>query len=272
MTPAEPGTLIIAVGDEILGGFIVDTNSHWLAQRVREAGYPATRIEVVPDRLTSIAAAVRTAVADPEATRIIVSGGLGPTTDDRTIEAVAAALDRPLEEHPDAVGHVRGIVERMHRAGWLPSAEPSEGNLKMTVVPRGAIVLFNRRGMAPGLAYRLGSGHGPDVPGAGETGERWLFVLPGVPREFQAIVDEEVLPRFFTGSAAPDVGELHYRYAIEADFLEPMRTLEREFPDVAVGSYPQTETRELIIRVRGARRDRVQAALARLRALRPPDE
>jgi nicotinamide-nucleotide amidase len=252
-----PGTVIIAVGDELLGGFTLDTNSHWLAQQVRDVGFPCEHIEVVGDRDDDIVAAIRRAVDDPHAARVFVCGGLGPTTDDRTLPAVSRALTRPLQEDPEARAHIEGIIERMHAAGWVPTLELSEANARMALVPEGATVLRNRRGMASGLAYPL------------DGEDRWLFVLPGIPRELQAIAGEEVLPQFFAGGTAPVVRELRYGYAIEAEFFEPMRTLEREFPDVNVGSYPQTETRQLVIRIRGTDEPRVDAAVARLLELRP---
>ncbi|HEX6492996.1 MAG TPA: hypothetical protein VF112_05760, partial [Candidatus Dormibacteraeota bacterium] len=150
---------------------------------------------------------------------------------------------------------------RLHAAGWIDSDVMTEPNRKMTVVPRGARVLTNRSGMAPGLAYPLSGEDGAD---------RWLLVLPGVPRELKRLFAEEMLPAFFNEGAAPTVVELRYRYAVEAEFYEPMRRIEGEFPDVAVGSYPQTETRELVIRMRGIDPSRVEAALERLRELRPP--
>jgi len=251
------GTVIIAVGDELLGGFTLDTNSHWLAQQVREAGFPCVHVEVVADRDSDIVAAIRRAVDDPRAVRVFVCGGLGPTTDDRTLPAVSRALARPLHEDPDARAHIEAIIERMHAAGWVPTRELSEANARMALVPEGATVLRNRRGMASGLVYPL------------DGEDRWLFVLPGVPRELQAIVSEEVLPQFLAGGAAVVVRELRYGYAIEAEFFEPMRALEREFPDVSVGSYPQTETRQLVIRIRGTDESRVDAAVARLVELRP---
>ena len=260
MSETPAGSVIIAVGDELLGGFTLDTNSHWLAEQVREAGFPCQRIEVVGDREEDIVAAVRRAAAEPRALRVFVCGGVGPTTDDRTLQAVASALGRPLQVNPEARAHIEGIIERMHAAGWVPTRELSEANARMASVPEGATVLHNRRGMASGLAYPLA---------ADGDAERWLFVLPGVPREFQAIVGEEVLPRFFLGCAAPTVRELRYGYAIEAEFFEPMRVLEQEFPDVSVGSYPQTETRQLVLRLRGRDAARVDAAAARLLELRP---
>jgi molybdenum cofactor synthesis domain-containing protein len=230
MPQGHDSTVIVAVGDELLGGFTLDTNSHWLAQQVREAGWPVRRIEVVADRDEDIVAAIHRAVAD--ALRVFVCGGVGPTTDDRTLAAVARALGRPITENPEARAHIQGIVERMHAAGWVDNTEISEAALE-----------------------------------AGD--DRWLFVTPGIPREMQAIVSEEILPRWFAGGSAPVVRQLEYGFAIEAQFFEPMRVLEREFPEVSVGSYPQTETRRLIIRVSGADASRVDAAVARLLEMRP---
>jgi molybdenum cofactor synthesis domain-containing protein len=251
--------VIVAVGDELLGGFTLDTNSHWLAQQVREAGWPVRRIEVVADRDEDIVAAIDRAVSD--AWRVFVCGGVGPTTDDRTLAAVSHALGRPIVSDAEALAHIQGIVTRMHAAGWVDSTEVSEANLRMAQVPAGAVVLRNRRGMASGLAYPVGP------PEGGE--DRWLFVLPGIPREMQAIVAEEIVPRWFAGGSAPVVRQLEYGFAIEAHFFEPMQALEREFPDVAVGSYPQTETRRLVIRLSGADASRVEAAMARLLEMRP---
>lgn len=263
MPPGVPdprsSSVIVAVGDELLGGFTLDTNSHWLAQQVREAGWPVRRIEVVADRDEDIVAAIGRAVAD--AWRVFVCGGVGPTTDDRTLAAVSHALGRPIVEDAEALAHIRGIVARMHAAGWVDTTDVSEPNMRMAQVPEGAVVLRNRRGMASGLAYPVGPAE------AGE--DRWLFVTPGIPREMQAIVAEEILPRWFAGGSAPTVRQLDYAFAIEAQFFEPMQELERDFPDVSVGSYPQTETRRLVIRLSGSDASRVEAAAARLLEMRP---
>jgi len=250
-----PSTVLIAVGDEILSGHTLDTNSQLLARRAFAAGRPVRRIEVVGDQNPAIAAAIQRALVDPNVDRIAVCGGIGPTPDDHTFEAVAEALERPLEINAAALAHISAIVERMHRAGWVDTAEVSEANLRSATVPAGSTVIPNRRGMAPALAISVGD-------------DRWLFVLPGIPREFMTIVDEELVPRFFTGGSEPVVVEVHYHHVPEAEMYGPMRVLEAEFPDVRVGSYPQTERRELIIRLRGDDIDRVEAAAARLRVLR----
>lgn len=248
-------TAIVTVGDEILSGHTQDTNSSFLAQHAFAAGRPVAHIEVVPDQPAAIVAAIRRAIDDPDITRIAVCGGIGPTPDDRTFQAVADALGRPLELNPIAYASIEALARRMHAAGWIDKPEVSDANRRCAMVPVGATVLANRRGMAPPLAIDLGH-------------DRWLFVLPGIPREFTTIVEEELIPGYFAGGTAPIVREVHYRSVPESEMSQPMLVLEAEFPDVTVGSYPHVERRELVIRLRGHEAERVDAAVARLRSLR----
>jgi nicotinamide-nucleotide amidase len=248
-------TAIVTVGDEILSGHTQDTNSSFLARLAFAAGHPVAHIDVVSDQTTAIVAAIRRAVDDPEISRIAVCGGIGPTPDDRTFQAVAEALGRPLELNPIAYATIEALAQRMFAAGWIDKPEVSAANRRCAMVPVGATVLANRHGMAPPLALDIGRG-------------RWLFVLPGIPREFTTIVEEELIPRYFAGGTAPVVREVHYRSVPESEMSQPMLVLEAEFPDVSVGSYPQVERRELVIRLRGREADRVDAAVARLRSLR----
>ncbi len=248
-------TAIVMVGDEILSGHTQDTNSSLLARLAFAAGRPVAHIEVVADQPAAIIAAIRRAMDDAQISRIAVCGGIGPTPDDRTFQSVAEALDRPLELNPIAYANIEALAKRMHQAGWIPKPEVSEANRRCAIVPSGATVLINRRGMAPPLAIAIGD-------------DRWLFVLPGIPREFSAIVEEELIPQYFVGGTAPVVRELHYRSVPESEMYEPMLALEQEFPDITVGSYPHVERRELVIRLRGHDSERVDAAVARLRAMR----
>jgi nicotinamide-nucleotide amidase len=248
-------TVLIAVGDELLSGHTLDTNSHLLTGRLFAAGWPVRRIEVVGDDNEAIATAVRRALAEPGVERVVVSGGIGPTPDDHTFEAVALALERPLEVNPEALSRISAIVERMHEAGWVNTSEVSEANRRSATLPQGAVLLTNRRGMAPAVALRT-------------NGEQWIFVLPGIPREFATVVDEELVPRFFTGRARRLVAEVTYVSVPEAEMYEPMRKLSSEFPEISVGSYPQTEKRQLIIRLSGYSGERLRAAEQRLRELR----
>jgi molybdopterin-biosynthesis enzyme MoeA-like protein len=252
---ALPASLLVIVGDEILAGFTVDRNGPLAARRLFEAGYPVARIEIVGDAVADIATAVRRGVADPAVARIIVCGGVGPTPDDRTHEGVAAGLDRALVENVTALASIEAQVARMHRAGWLDSPIPSAANRRMALMAEDGRALENRRGMAPPLAVALGA-------------DRWLFVLPGVPWEFESALEEAVIPEFFTGGRPLHVVELRCTGVAEAEIAGPMLQLGREFPDVAVGSYPQ-RGRELIVRLRGEDPIRVRAGAARLVELRP---
>ncbi|MGO8687604.1 MAG: competence/damage-inducible protein A [Candidatus Dormibacteria bacterium] len=265
---ALPRTLLVIVGDELLGGFTSDANGALAAHLLFEAGYPVCRIEVVGDTVDDIADAVRRGIADPSVNRVIVSGGIGPTPDDRTHEAVATALGRELVEDREALRHIEQVVARMHAAGWVASPVPAAANRRMARMAAGGRILENRRGMAPPLAVRLDAVPGRTESSAAAPGERWLFVLPGVPREFRTVLEEVLVPEYFAGSRAPAVTELRYPGAIEADLAEPMRRLETEFPDVTVGSYPQQQSRDLVIRLRGEDPARVSAAAERLGELR----
>jgi molybdenum cofactor synthesis domain-containing protein len=247
-------TVIIAVGDEILSGHTLDTNSNLLARAVFNAGHPARRIEVVGDDRDAIAAAVRRAAREDGVRHIVVSGGIGPTPDDVTFDAVAAALDRPVVLHALAFEHIQRLIARMHDAGWFESSEVSPANRRSAMLPDGAELITNRRGMAPAIRIALG--------------DRNLYVLPGIPREFATIVEEELIPLHFGQGAAQTVFEVRYSSVPEADMAVPMRQLAEEFPDVAVGSYPQTQRRELVMRLRGLDPQRVAAAAERLRQLR----
>jgi len=239
---------IVAVGDELVGGFTLDTNSHWLAERLRLLGYPVKRATAIRDRPQEIIDQVRRELADPELTHVFVSGGLGPTPDDRTFAALAEALGRGLVIWEETRARIERRVQRMHAAGLLESPEVTEGNLRMARIPAGPAHVFkNKRGMAPGVVY--------------EAEGKLVFVLPGVPLELKSIFTEELEPQFLSDGAAATVRELRFTFAVEARFYPLMRELEEKFPDVSVGSYPNFETKELVIRCLGADPKRVEAAL-----------
>ncbi|MDA8394295.1 MAG: molybdopterin-binding protein [Candidatus Dormibacteraeota bacterium] len=250
---------IIAVGDEVLSGHTADSNSHFLAGRLRATPYPVSRIVVVPDRVSAIVPELSLAAAgSPD--RVFCFGGLGPTPDDRTYEAIADFLGVPLVEDPATMERIRARTEDLYRQGRLAGPEPNPGNRKMTLVPEGSLVLRNPVGSAPPTATRL--------PGKG--GARWLIALPGVPAELRAIVDQEVLPRFCAGGPALAFRELRYSGVAESQFYGVLTELGEEFPQVSFGSYPQPGRGGLVIRVSSSDGAQLSLALTRLRELRPP--
>jgi molybdopterin-biosynthesis enzyme MoeA-like protein len=181
-------------------------------------------------------------------THVFCSGGLGPTPDDRTFSALAQALGRELTVWDETRARIERRVQRMHAAGLLDSPDVTEGNLRMARIPAGPAHVFkNRRGMAPGVVY--------------EANGKRIFVLPGVPLELKAIFTEELEPEFLAKGSAATVRELRFTFAVEARFYPLMKELEESYPDVSVGSYPNFETKELVIRCLGADPKRVDAVI-----------
>jgi molybdenum cofactor synthesis domain-containing protein len=247
---------IVAIGDELVGGFTQDTNSFWLSERLRLLGHPVVRITVVRDRAGEIVEQVRRELADPGVADVFCCGGLGPTPDDRTFAALADALGRELVIWEETRARIERRVKRLHEAGLLESPEVTEANLRMARIPANPAHVFrNRRGMAPGVVYE-------------QDGHR-VFVLPGVPMELKGIFTEELEPRYLSDAPAAIVRELRFTFAIEAKFYPLMRELEERYPDVSVGSYPNFETKELVIRVLGNEPKRVDAALEEIRRRAP---
>jgi len=248
IVPRMAASSLIAIGDELVGGFTLDSNSHWLAERLRLLGYPVKRITAIRDRPQEIVDQLRRELADPELTHVFVSGGLGPTPDDRTFASVAEALGRELAIWDETLARIERRVRRMHEAGLLDSPDVTEGNLRMARIPDRPLHVFkNKRGMAPGVVYEV-------------EGKR-IFVLPGVPLELKGIFTEELEPQFLADGAAAIVRELRFMFAVEARFYPLMREIEQKFPDVSVGSYPNFETKELVIRCLGSDPKRVDEVI-----------
>jgi nicotinamide-nucleotide amidase len=247
-----PNSSIVAIGDELVGGFTLDTNSHWLADRLRLLGFPVKRVTAIRDRPEEIVDQVRRELVDDVVTHVFLSGGLGPTPDDRTFAALAEALGRELVVWEETRARIERRVQRMHEAGLLDSPEVTEGNLRMARIPAGPAHVFkNKRGMAPGVVYEV-------------NGKR-IFVLPGVPLEMKSIFTDELKAQFLSEGAAATVREIRFTFAVEARFYPLMKELEERFPDVSVGSYPNYETKELVIRCLGADPKRVEEVLGVIR-------
>lgn len=162
---------IIVVGSELLSFGRVDTNSLYIASRLAELGISVRYKQVVGDRLEDISQAVKLALDRSEI--VFLTGGLGPTNDDITREAVAEALSRDLKEDASVVR----VMERLYKK-W--GRNMSENNRRQSLVPEGATVMPNFNGTAPGLFI--------------DEGDSLVFILPGPPRELNPMVDEQVLP------------------------------------------------------------------------------
>lgn len=158
---------VIAIGDEIASGQILDTNSRWLSQRLIELGIRVLYHTTVGDELEPCAAVLRQAIGRADV--VVVTGGLGPTADDLTREALAEAADRPLVEDAQALEQIRQLFAR--RARPMP-----DQNRRQAFFPAGSQIIPNAHGTAPGIDL--------EVPREG-IGPSRVFVLPGVPAEMK---------------------------------------------------------------------------------------
>jgi nicotinamide-nucleotide amidase len=163
---------ILTIGTELTRGEILDSNAAWLATELTEAGFTVKAIDTVPDDLPAVVAAFQRLAAT--ARIVVVTGGLGPTTDDLTAAAAAQAAGVELVRDESSVLAIRRRVES--RGGTM-----NAGHEKQADVPAGAEILPNSQGTAPGFAVHLG----------GST----ALCLPGVPREMKEMFLEQVLPR-----------------------------------------------------------------------------
>jgi nicotinamide-nucleotide amidase len=163
---------IIGVGTELLLGQIINTNAAWIGQRLADVGWDCLRHTVVGDNEQRIAETIREALDRADA--VIVTGGLGPTQDDVTREALAAVAGVSLGRQPNLEQWLR---ERFARMGVQRMAEM---NLRQADVPEGARVIDNPRGTAPGLIVELDG--------------KPTYAVPGVPREMEGMLERVVLP------------------------------------------------------------------------------
>lgn len=166
-----PSAEIITIGTEILLGEIVDTNARHIALSFRDAGIDLYRKTTVGDNPQRIAQAIRQAMQDSNI--IITTGGLGPTVDDPTREAVALAMGVEIEFHPELWEQIQARFRRFGR-------QPTENNRRQAYIPQGAVAIENPVGTAPAFII--------------ETQNHTIISLPGVPREMEYLLKHAVLP------------------------------------------------------------------------------
>jgi len=173
---------VIAVGTELLLGQIVDTNSSWIGEQLAANGIDSLIQVKVGDNRARIVNVLRSALADADA--VIMCGGLGPTHDDLTREAIAEVMGQPLEMHDDVAAVIRSIFESRGR-------RMADNNLQQAMVPRGATVIHQTRGTAPGLICPVG--------------DKVVYAVPGVPHEMHDMMDRAVLPDLRRRGGDPSV-------------------------------------------------------------------
>jgi molybdenum cofactor synthesis domain-containing protein len=208
-TPA-PTAAIIVIGDEVLSGKVEEQNARFLVRELRKLGVAVRRIEVIPDVPEEIAACVRCASATYD--HVFTAGGIGPTHDDVTIAAIAAAFSVPVVRDAQVATTIREVSgDRFY-----------ERDLRMADIPEGAELIY----------------------GVGTTRSRWpvvafrnVYVLPGVPsilqRKFATVRDRFAAPPFFSRAIYSRDGEGAIAHVLDRAAAD--------FPGVAIGSYPHVD-------------------------------
>ncbi len=237
----NPTAAMLVIGDEILSGRTRDSNMHHLAQQLTGHGIDLTEVRVVADTRDGIIAAIR-ALSDAY-DHVFTSGGIGPTHDDITAEAVAAAFDTPISIRDDARALLQAHYDRSGQ-------ELNEARLRMARIPDGATLIDNPVSAAPGFTLQN------------------VHVMAGVPTIFQAMV-ASVLPTL-TGGATLLSQTLRIDRG-EGDIAGPLADLAAEYPDLSIGSYPfsQGGVFGAHIVIRGHDGAMLDAAITKLNAMFP---
>ncbi|MFW6017269.1 MAG: competence/damage-inducible protein A [Halapricum sp.] len=227
---------LVTVGDELLAGDTVNTNAAWLARQLTERGGTVERVTAVPDRVADISRVVNEYRAEYDA--VVVTGGIGPTHDDVTMDAVAAAVGQPMKTSDAALAYIEN-----HRG--YAREDLTEGTAE---IPAGGTFIPNPEGVAPGCHVEN------------------IYVLPGVPDEMRGMFGE-IADQFS--------GTITHTETVTADepesaLLDRIEDLRERF-EVTVGVYPGDHVR---VKITSPDSETVEAAAAWLaeRVDRPDDQ
>ncbi|WP_279483965.1 competence/damage-inducible protein A [Aureimonas sp. SK2] len=230
---------MLAIGDELLSGRTKDRNIAHLAEVLTLAGIDLREVRIVPDVEDEIVAAVN--ALRNRYDFLFTSGGIGPTHDDITADAIGKAFGLAVEPHPEAERRLSVYYESRS----LPYTDARQ---RMARTPRGATLIDNPVSVAPG--FRIGN----------------TFVMAGVPGIFTAMLDN-VLPTLPSGAVMLSVA-IPCPFG-EGDIGGPLREIQKHHPETAIGSYPkfdgQRYTTELVVRARDA--GHLEAARAEIEAM-----
>lgn len=241
---------VIAIGDEITSGAKLDTNSQWLSVQLGSLGIRVLYHSTVGDSLEACTNVFR--LAARRASIIVTTGGLGPTADDLTRQALADAIASSLEFNPQAMAHIEAIFKYRNR-------EMPERNRVQAMFPRGSQVIPNPQGTAPGIDLLM---HQPVLIAADQAAQRTssqmtqslaedsteqparLFALPGVPVEMRSMYEDTVRPRL--------IEHLNIRHAIERAVIKCFGLGESEMEARLAGMIARQRTPQVGITVHRA--------------------
>jgi len=215
---------LLAIGNELLDGIVLETNCHWMEVRLVALGVNIRRLVSVRDEIDEIEKALQFTreVCDI----IITSGGLGPTHDDMTLRAIAEALGREIVENKEAMEMIKRQYRILHDKGIVATPDFTRARRKMAQFPEGAIALDNRIGGAPGIRIH--------------DGNTTIFCLPGVPAELKFIFEDSVIPWIKQNVSQRFYEEIvEFEMRDESMFAPAIDSVMKMIPSVYIKSLPK---------------------------------
>ena len=199
---------IIIIGNEILSGRTLDTNSNYLAKMLAERGISLQEVRVIPD----VHGIIKGVVSNESSLKdyVFTSGGIGPTHDDITAEAIASSFDVPLLVRDDAVE----LLSMHYKNG---KKDLNAARLRMARIPEGASLIKNKVSGAPGFVIKN------------------VYVMAGVPEVFEAMVQEIILD---LGSVSPIISKTIKVFRRESEISEIIWNYADRYKEISIGSYP----------------------------------
>ncbi len=229
---------ILAIGTELTSGAKLDTNSQWLSLELTELGIPVRAHHTVDDTLDDMVAAIRLAASRSEV--LLITGGIGPTLDDLTRDALAKFLDVDLVLHEPSLEHVQAMFARRQRP--MP-----QRNVVQAMFPNGSEPLANPRGTAPGIFHAWRDPQSAHVCK--------IAVMPGVPSEMKVMYHEQVVPRLGRSDQVIVRARIHSFGMGESQVEELLGDLTARGRDPEVGITAHEGTITLRIVAQGVSRD-----------------
>jgi nicotinamide-nucleotide amidase len=217
---------VLSIGTELTRGELVNSNATWLSEQLTTLGFTVLEHITVDDDIPRIVDAVKQLASRHQV--VVSTGGLGPTTDDLTTQAVADALGVGVARDP-------ATVDKLHKLASFHGRVLPPNNMKQADFPVGSEILLNDEGSAPGFGVRLGQAR--------------LFFMPGVPKEMQHIFSARILPQI-AELAERNSHQIHFRTfgTTESALGQALDGVEDHFPGVTIGyraSFPEVELKVL---------------------------
>jgi molybdenum cofactor synthesis domain-containing protein len=219
---------IISVGNELLIGKVLNTNANWLAHRATALGISVKRITVIGDYIDDLANSIQE-VLQRKPQFLLITGGLGPTYDDKTSEGIAKALKHKLIVNKKALNMVKEKYDVYLKEGKIETVELTISRVKMATFPEGAEPLNNTIGTAPGIIIK--------------AGVTLLLALPGVPKEMQIMFKEKIAPLLQKASGGFTFFEtsIYVDGIMESSMAPLINKVMCENPGVYIKSHPKCE-------------------------------